>query len=225
MGVEVGLQDAAAGAAGGAPRAGRCRVPRRGGAPRARRSGARLDVGAQAAAPVRLAVAPPRAPCGACCCRRRRRRRARVLAQAPCRCWCRRWSQPRARASGAWRRRIAHAGNLDADQLGADGQHLPDLAAEGQHAAGHRRRDLDAGLVGHHVGQGLVFGDRVAGLDMPGDELDLGDAFADIGHLDHVHVAGHLVMPPSRAAAPRRRAPGPGSRPIPAHAGRACPSR
>ena len=75
---------------------------------------------------------------------------------------------------------------LDADQLRADRHRLADLAAQRQHAPGHRRRDLDGGLVGHHVGQHLVFGDRVAGLDMPGDEFDLGDALAEVGHLDDV---------------------------------------
>ena len=75
----------------------------------------------------------------------------------------------------------------------ADREHLPDLAAQRQHGAGDRRRDLDRGLVGHHVGERLVLGDRVAGLDVPGDQLDLGDAFAEVGHADHVHA--HVTAP------------------------------
>ena len=41
-------------------------------------------------------------------------------------------------------------------------------------------------LESHHIGQHLVFGDRVAGLDMPLHQFDFGNAFADIRHLDYV---------------------------------------
>jgi hypothetical protein len=41
-------------------------------------------------------------------------------------------------------------------------------------------------LVGHHVGKLLVFLDLVADLDVPGDDLGLGNAFADVGQLEFV---------------------------------------
>ena len=57
-------------------------------------------------------------------------------------------------------------------------------------------------LVGHHVGEHLVLDHRVARLDVPGDELDLGDAFADVGHLDDVdgHASASLHRAPHRRA-------------------------
>ena len=48
------------------------------------------------------------------------------------------------------------------------------------------RFHLDRRLVGHHVGDLLVLGDRVADLDVPGDDLGLGNAFADVGQLEFV---------------------------------------
>ena len=48
------------------------------------------------------------------------------------------------------------------------------------------RFHLDRRLVGHHVGDLLVLGDRVADLDVPGDDLRLGNAFADVGQLEFV---------------------------------------
>ena len=68
-----------------------------------------------------------------------------------------------------------------------------------------RGRNLHRCLVGHHVGQRLVLGDRVARLDMPGDQFDLGDAFAEVGHLDD--VLAHL-KPPSHARTRPRPVPG-----------------
>ena len=48
------------------------------------------------------------------------------------------------------------------------------------------RFHLDRRLVGHHVGERLVLVDLVADLDVPGDDLGLGDAFADVGQLEFV---------------------------------------
>ena len=57
---------------------------------------------------------------------------------------------------------------------------------------------LDRRLVGHHVGDLLIFRDRVADLDVPGDDLRLGNAFADVRQLEF--VSGHYsVMTFSRA--------------------------
>ena len=52
--------------------------------------------------------------------------------------------------------------------------------------AGDRRFHFDRRLVGHHVGDLLVLGDRVADLDVPGDNLGLGNAFADVGQFELV---------------------------------------
>src|SRR3546814_20536526 len=52
--------------------------------------------------------------------------------------------------------------------------------------ARYRGFHLDRGLVGHHVGELLVLLDRVADLDVPLDDLGLGNAFADVGQLEFV---------------------------------------
>ena len=44
----------------------------------------------------------------------------------------------------------------------------------------NRRFHLDRRLVGHHVGQLLIFLDALADLDVPGDDFGLGNAFADV---------------------------------------------
>ena len=115
-----------------------------------------------------------------------RRRLRAVRRRGLCRCGLRRCRLRDCRRRRRARRRAIV--DLDADQLRADREHLPDLAAEREHLAGNRRRNLDRRLVGHDVGEALVLGDRVARLDVPGDELDFGDAFADVGHPDHVHA-------------------------------------
>ena len=59
--------------------------------------------------------------------------------------------------------------------------------------------------------------------DVPLDELGLGDAFADVGQLDHVQCPCQVLHHASHRC--RRRDRARGSRPIPARADRACPSR
>jgi hypothetical protein len=54
---------------------------------------------------------------------------------------------------------------------------LEDLAV---HGAFHRH----GGLVGHHVDEFFVFADLIADLLVPLHNLGLGDAFADIGHVE-----------------------------------------
>ncbi len=85
--------------------------------------------------------------------------------------------------------------DLQPDQLGPHRQHAADLAAQGDDGAGDRRRNLDRRLVGHDGGEDLVLQHRLADLDVPFDDLGLGDALADIGHLDDPRA--HL-RPPSR---------------------------
>ena len=52
------------------------------------------------------------------------------------------------------------ARGVERDQLGADGDHVARLAGEREHAAADRRRNLDRRLVGHDLGDDLVFLDR-----------------------------------------------------------------
>ena len=67
------------------------------------------------------------------------------------------------------------------------------------------RFHFDRGLVGHHVGELLVFLDAVADLDVPGDDLGLGNAFADVGQLELIgrhydlHHFLERVLEPDRA--------------------------
>ena len=78
---------------------------------------------------------------------------------------------------------------LDHRKHGADRHLVPDFARELDHLACDRRLHLDGGLVGHHVGDLLIFPDLVADFDVPGDDLRLGNAFADVGQLEF--VSGH----------------------------------
>ena len=60
---------------------------------------------------------------------------------------------------------------------------------------------------GHHGGEQVVLADDVADLDVPLDQLRLGDALADIGQLDD--ALGHQPASTiSRSACPRRAGPG-----------------
>jgi hypothetical protein len=102
----------------------------------------------------------------------------------------------RGKAGCRTRGNVARPFDFEPDQLGADSQHVADLAAEGNHAPGHRRRNLDRRLVGHDVGKRLILDHGSTGLDVPFDKFDLGDALADVRHLDDMD--SHL-RPPSRA--------------------------
>ena len=75
---------------------------------------------------------------------------------------------------------------LDHREHRADRHLVADFARELDHLARDRAFHLDRRLVGHHVGDLLVLADRVADLDVPGDDLGLGNAFADVGQLEFV---------------------------------------
>ena len=75
---------------------------------------------------------------------------------------------------------------LDHREHRADRHLVADFARELDHLAGDRAFHLDRRLVGHHVGDLLVLADRVADLDVPGDDFGLGNAFADVGQLEFV---------------------------------------
>ena len=102
---------------------------------------------------------------------------------------------------------VARAFHFQADEFGAHGHLLAHRAAERHDLARYGRRNFHRGLVGHHVGQDLVFLDGIARLHMPGHQFDLGNAFADVRHLDHMSSHGQASIVRLRAA-PTRSGPG-----------------
>ena len=72
-------------------------------------------------------------------------------------------------------------------------QEFDDLAA-------FRAWDLDFGLVGEHVAEGLVFFHDVPLLDLPSDDLPFGEALAEFRHLEFEDHAGS----PLRKSSPAR---------------------
>ena len=90
-------------------------------------------------------------------------------------------------------RRIPCTLNLELHQRRTHRQLLAGFAMGGGDATGHRRGQLHRGLVGHDVGDDLVFGDHVADLDVPGDQFGLGGAFAHVGQFED--IATHLSVP------------------------------
>ncbi len=85
------------------------------------------------------------------------------------------------------------------------------------------RGHLDRRLVGHHIDQGLVLSHVVAGFDVPGDDLGLGDAFAHIGQFED--ETRHGFRPPLHGAWPRRPAWVQENSSTRKRADRACPTR
>ena len=104
-------------------------------------------------------------------------------------------------------KRIRQARRVDANELGADSQHVPDRAAEREHAARHGRRDFDRRLVGHDGGDDLILPHEIADLDRPFDDLGFRHPFADVGHLDRAH-AHHEASIAFTSARPTRAGPG-----------------
>jgi hypothetical protein len=103
---------------------------------------------------------------------------------------------------------LAVAVGLDHHQRRADRHLIADFAGELDHHARHRRFHLDGRLVGHHVGDLLVLLDALADLDVPRDDLGLGDAFADIRQAES--EAGHADQSfrSFLSASPMRTGPG-----------------
>ena len=112
----------------------------------------------------------------------------------------------RCAALGASSAAGALAFGLDLHQHRADRDLVADLAGQLDHLARDRAFHLDRRLVGHHVGELLVLLDLVADLDVPGDDLGLGDAFADVGQLELVDA--HASPGPSSSAFFMRIGPG-----------------
>ena len=111
---------------------------------------------------------------------------------------------------GRWSRiflQIPGAFHLQPHQFRAHGNGVAHSAAQCQHLASDRRRDLHRGLVGHYVGDGLVFSHHIARLHMPDDQLHFGNALANVGHADCVNSHGHASTARCNAA-PTRAGPG-----------------
>ncbi len=113
--------------------------------------------------------------------------------------------RPRFRRSGD--NGIRQAWRVDADELGADREHLADRAAERQHVARDGRRDVDGRLVGHHGSDDLILVHEIADLDRPLDDLRFRHAFANVRHLDRAG-AHHEASIAFKSARPTRAGPG-----------------
>ena len=90
---------------------------------------------------------------------------------------------------------VAGAFDFDADQFAAHGHDFARLATQGQDPAGHGGGDVYRGLVGHHIGDHLVFADHVTDFDKPFHQFYLRNAFANVRHLDNVRTHSDLHNP------------------------------
>ena len=114
-------------------------------------------------------------------------------------------------------------GRRDGDQRGADRDGVwPGLGVQRGHRAREGDRHLDGGLRGLDLDHGLVDLHVVAELHVPGDDLGLGEALAEVGQQE----VRHVVVP----LQPTRRRPGCGRRwaggaPRASAAGRGCRTR
>ena len=89
----------------------------------------------------------------------------------------------------------------------ADRHRIADLGAQPKHFAIDRRRNLHRRLIGHDGGEQRVLAHQIADLDVPFDELGLGDALAHIRKLDHMLAHAHASIV-STNARPTRAGPG-----------------
>ncbi len=78
------------------------------------------------------------------------------------------------------------SGDLNLHERRTDSRHVARAAVQRDHFAGDGRGHLHRCLVGHDIDEVLVLLDSVPRLDVPGDDLRLGSAFADIGKLEDV---------------------------------------
>ena len=106
---------------------------------------------------------------------------------------------PASRVSGG----AAQHPGLECDEFGADRDHFAGLARDATTTRPLTGRgNLDRRLVGHDLGDDLVFLDRVADLDLPFDDLGRDRAFTEVRHLED--VAAHAAsMTAFRALATR----------------------
>ncbi len=119
----------------------------------------------------------------------------------------RRWLLLRPRFRRRGKNRIRQTRRIDANELGADSQHVPDRAAEREHAAGDGSRDFDRRLVGHDGGDDLILLDEIADLDRPFDNLGFRHSLANIRHLDRANAHRQATIALT-SARPTRAGPG-----------------
>ena len=90
---------------------------------------------------------------------------------------------------------VAFALDFELGQRAAHGHHLTGLAVQDGDDARNRAGQFDRGLVRHDVGDDLILGDRIADLDVPGDEFGFGGAFAHVGQLEYVTTHISVLRP------------------------------
>ena len=71
--------------------------------------------------------------------------------------------------------------DFDLDQHGSDCDDVTRLTRDLRHYARHGAFHFHCRLVGHHVGDRLILGNRIARLYMPCYDFSLGNTFADVG--------------------------------------------
>ena len=98
--------------------------------------------------------------------------------------------------------------NLDHHEHRPDRDHVALAAGDLEDLAGHRAFHRHGRLVGHHVDEFLVFIDRVTDLLVPLHDFGLGDAFADIGHVEGKFRHGDQSLRILSMASPMRIGPG-----------------
>ncbi len=112
-------------------------------------------------------------------------------------------------------RRSGAARHVHGDDGRADVHRRPLGEAEFAHHAVVRNGQFHGGLRRLHLADDLAVGDGVAGLDVPLEDLGLGEALAHVRHLELAYGRfchrrhDPLLSTPERGR--RRRAPGPGS--------------
>ena len=82
-------------------------------------------------------------------------------------------------------------GSRDAHDGGADRHNLARLRVQLGHDAREWARQFDGGLSCLDFNEWLVHGDDVADLDMPDEDLTLGQPLANVREREHLNLVGH----------------------------------
>src|ERR1043166_8041653 len=90
------------------------------------------------------------------------------------------------------RRYIPRPGDVEHHQFRADRALFAGLAVDHDDGAADRSRQFDRGLIGQDIDERVLLADLLPDRDMPGDDLGLGRALADIGQSDD--VPPHFVV-------------------------------
>ncbi len=97
-------------------------------------------------------------------------------------------------------------GGVKARKFCPHGHDIAGLTRDAQDAPADRGWDFDHRLVGGHFHQRLVFLEKIARLDVPGDDLRRYGALAQIRELEY--VAAHLGSMTALSASDTRAWPG-----------------